>query len=326
MNKPSRLNFVLFLFVTVLIRTLFAQDVTVRIDPSQKSMAVGDTTTLQVKIDNVTNLGAFEFTIAYNGGIVHVESVQMGDFLGSTGRTVIPTGPNIDDYGGTVIYGGASLGTNAGPDGSGVLASVVFSAQGAGTTALNFTGVTIADINGQEITVNTLVSGGITVDGDAAVEGVWFTQSSGSASRLYTVHAVSDQIGWASGGNGTVLRTTDGGASWTHVGAGIDADACYSIVGIDANTAIVAGAVQTMHLAKTADYHSWFKRTTDAGGTWTSVHEGSGWLVNRLTMFDNLNGMANGDPVNGVWSIMKTTDGGLTWTQLPRWLVPKTGL
>ncbi len=42
----------------------------------------------------------------------------------------------------------------------------------------------------------------------------WHSQSSGVTSRLRGVSAVSPDVAWASGGNGTVLRTVDGGRSW----------------------------------------------------------------------------------------------------------------
>ena len=43
----------------------------------------------------------------------------------------------------------------------------------------------------------------------------WEPQASGVKARLRGVSAVSDTVAWASGANGTVLRTADGGASWT---------------------------------------------------------------------------------------------------------------
>ena len=42
----------------------------------------------------------------------------------------------------------------------------------------------------------------------------WVTQASGTTAELRGVSAVSARVAWASGSRGTVLRTTDGGASW----------------------------------------------------------------------------------------------------------------
>ena len=43
----------------------------------------------------------------------------------------------------------------------------------------------------------------------------WTPLSTGVAARLRGVSAVSDRVAWASGTNGTVLRTTDGGTTWS---------------------------------------------------------------------------------------------------------------
>ena len=43
----------------------------------------------------------------------------------------------------------------------------------------------------------------------------WTMQTSGVTVRLRGVSAVSDRIAWASGADSAVLRTTDGGATWT---------------------------------------------------------------------------------------------------------------
>ena len=42
----------------------------------------------------------------------------------------------------------------------------------------------------------------------------WTAQTSGVTARLRGVSAVSDRVVWASGANGTILRTTDGGEHW----------------------------------------------------------------------------------------------------------------
>ena len=42
----------------------------------------------------------------------------------------------------------------------------------------------------------------------------WTPQTSGVNARLRGVSAVSDRVAWASGANGTILRTTDGGETW----------------------------------------------------------------------------------------------------------------
>src|ERR1039457_636883 len=43
----------------------------------------------------------------------------------------------------------------------------------------------------------------------------WYLQESGTAAGLRGIDSVDGVVAWASGTEGTVLRTTDGGAHWT---------------------------------------------------------------------------------------------------------------
>ena len=44
--------------------------------------------------------------------------------------------------------------------------------------------------------------------------GVWSIQNSGTDSNLNAVDFVDSQRGWAVGGNGTILHTSDAGQTW----------------------------------------------------------------------------------------------------------------
>src|SRR6201993_1800778 len=44
--------------------------------------------------------------------------------------------------------------------------------------------------------------------------GPWVMQSSGTTAKLRGIHAVGGGVAWASGSDGTVLRTEDGGYMW----------------------------------------------------------------------------------------------------------------
>ena len=46
----------------------------------------------------------------------------------------------------------------------------------------------------------------------------WQLTPTGSTARLRGLSAVSQNVAWASGSGGTVLRTVDGGATWESVG------------------------------------------------------------------------------------------------------------
>jgi photosystem II stability/assembly factor-like uncharacterized protein len=51
----------------------------------------------------------------------------------------------------------------------------------------------------------------------AAQSGVWTQQTSGTTSTLWSVHFISETVGWAAGDDATLLRTSNGGANWTPV-------------------------------------------------------------------------------------------------------------
>ena len=48
----------------------------------------------------------------------------------------------------------------------------------------------------------------------AAAAPRWTEQTSGVTARFRGISAVSDTVVWASGSNGTIVRTTDGGKTW----------------------------------------------------------------------------------------------------------------
>jgi len=73
--------------------------------------------------------------------------------LGSTGRTVFPVGPTIDNVAGTLHMGAASFGTVAGPSGNSLLVTITMVPQGNGSTALGFSKMVLTDAQGNPISV-----------------------------------------------------------------------------------------------------------------------------------------------------------------------------
>ncbi|RCK73939.1 MAG: Cell surface protein [Ignavibacteriae bacterium] len=135
----------------------------------------------------------------------------------------------------------------------------------------------------------------------------WTVQTSGITTALYSVKAVSDQVAWACGASGRVLRTTNGGTNWTIVTNPSTFDN-HNIEAIDANTAFVCAS-------GTDDARIY--KTTNGGSTWTMVYQSTatGAFMNFVKMFDANNGYAQGDPIGSPlkFNLLKTTDGGNTW-------------
>jgi hypothetical protein len=107
-------------------------------------VSTGDTVTIPIVVDDVTNLGAFEFQVSFDATILRAEKAEPGPFLGSSGRQVHCLEPSIGEN--LVRLVCVTLGaTPAGPDGSGVLATLEFKPVGAGTSPLRFERLVFTD-------------------------------------------------------------------------------------------------------------------------------------------------------------------------------------
>ncbi len=148
-----------------------------------------------------------------------------------------------------------------------------------------------------------------TVRQEAPVVYSWTTQTSGTTQALRAVKTVSSTVGWIAGASGTVLRTTNGGTTWTSVaGPQVAGNTVYAIDALSATTAFVT----TSPAAGTYIF-----RTTNGGTSWDTVFtQGTGGFLDAIKMFDANNGMAVGDPVGGKWTILRTTNGGSSWARI----------
>jgi photosystem II stability/assembly factor-like uncharacterized protein len=136
----------------------------------------------------------------------------------------------------------------------------------------------------------------------------WQLTPTGSSASLRGLSAVSENIAWASGSQGTVLRTIDTGATWQSVGPpGTTALQFRDIEAFDANTALI--------LSIGTGTDSRIYRTTDGGQTWTLVFQNTEptAFYDCMAFFDEHRGLALSDPVNGYFRILATDDGGLSW-------------
>ena len=111
---------------------------------------------------------------------------------------------------------------------------------------------------------------------------------------------------WASGQRGTVIRSTDGGVSWSVVSIP-DADRS-DVRAIHARNALVAHAAST-------DGKIW--RTTDGGRNWSLRYRATDTTVflDAIAFFDDHVGLVLGDPMGGRFLLLGTSDGGETWRE-----------
>ncbi len=120
------------------------------VQPAALSIGLGDNFSVDVAVDSVSGLGAYQFTLVFDPNIVAFSSVSNGFFLGSSGRVVFCDSPRLTLN--SVRFACVTLGpTPPAPSGSGVLARVTFLAIGAGTSPLDLQNVILADIDGNQI-------------------------------------------------------------------------------------------------------------------------------------------------------------------------------
>jgi len=136
-------------------------------------------------------------------------------------------------------------------------------------------------------------------------------QTSGTGASLRGAWAVNEQIVWASGSNGTYLRTTDGGAHWTAATVPGAAELDFrDVQGVDANTAYLLsiGKGSTSRVYK----------TTDSGAHWKLSLQNSDTegFFDEMAFWNPQHGILVGDQVDGQMVAMATEDGGASWQRL----------
>jgi len=100
-----------------------------------------------VVVQNVTNLGAFQFDLRYDPTVLTLLDHKDGPFLGSSGRRVNCLPPTTDE--GLLRYVCVTLGSAPeGPNGSGVLATITFAPLAKGRSPVRLEGLVLADPRG----------------------------------------------------------------------------------------------------------------------------------------------------------------------------------
>jgi len=139
----------------------------------------------------------------------------------------------------------------------------------------------------------------------------WDLQPTNSTGSFRGLDAVSDQVAWASSDSGEVLRTVDGGDTFVDVAPqeGVDDELLFRDV--EAHS-----ADEALVLAIGNGDASRVYRTVDGGETWTETFRGAdpAGFFDCMSMFDRRHGIVMGDPVDGKFQILVTSDAGQTWT------------
>ena len=139
----------------------------------------------------------------------------------------------------------------------------------------------------------------------------WERQTSGVTARLRGLSAVSPLVAWASGANGTILRTTDGGRTWQP--RPIPGTSALDFRDIDAFSELVASVLSIGPGEASRIY-----RTVDGGKRWDLqlANLEPRMFLDAMAFWDANRGVAFGDSVDGRFVVFTTADGGRAWIRV----------
>lgn len=147
------------------------------------------------------------------------------------------------------------------------------------------------------------------------VNSPWQSVDVGSGSNFRGLHVVSDKVIWASGSEGTVISSIDGGATWkVHTVAGAEDLDFRDVHGFDDGTAVI---ISSGDIARVY-------RTSNGGRTWKASGSKKGAFFDAVSFWDDRYGVLMSDPIEGKLWIARTKDGGATWQSVSQQNRPGT--
>lgn len=148
---------------------------------------------------------------------------------------------------------------------------------------------------------------GRSTDGGATWNIIPFTTT--SVSTFWSIEMLDNNVGFISGTNSAIYKTTNGGLNWDSVvTTGLPAGATFRKIDfVSANVGwVFAGAPSTL-----TDF---IYKTTDGGSTWTAQSHGLSAVSNGQVYGANMLNENDGYLVTWQPRPFRTTDGGTTWT------------
>jgi photosystem II stability/assembly factor-like uncharacterized protein len=140
----------------------------------------------------------------------------------------------------------------------------------------------------------------------------WRLLDTGSTSHFRGLSAVSRSVAWVGGYDGVVLRTVDGGRTWSDVSpVGASTLQFRDIEATDAGHAVA--------MAAGTGTDSRLYVTDDGGRSWRLSYQNTdpAAFFDCMSFFDPRHGLVLSDPVDGKFRILATRDGGRSWSVLP---------
>lgn len=130
---------------------------------------------------------------------------------------------------------------------------------------------------------------------------------------LHSVYFIDAARGWAVGGNGVLLSTMDGGATWKALRRPTE-DALRDVYFVDAATGWLVCDRSDFKPRSEGESRSYLLKTTDGGGSWTRV-EATGADKDVRLVRVVFAGRERGWTFGEAGALYATEDGGLTWSR-----------
>ena len=118
---------------------------------SKTPIHLGDTFTLDIRAENISDLAGWQFDIAFDLAALEAVEVIEGDFLKTDGGNTFFQGGSIDNAGGKITGLSAIRLSTLGVTGTGTVLQVTFKAKSSGETELTLQNFEFASITGEHI-------------------------------------------------------------------------------------------------------------------------------------------------------------------------------
>jgi photosystem II stability/assembly factor-like uncharacterized protein len=138
----------------------------------------------------------------------------------------------------------------------------------------------------------------------------------GTKTSIRGLSVVDNNVVWASGSNGTIGLTTDGGKNWKWtVVKGFEKRDFRDIEAFSITKAVIIAV----------DSPAYILKTIDGGETWKVVYENhtKGMFLDAMEFWNEQAGIVVGDPIDGRLFVARTFDEGNTWKEIPLDYKPK---
>ena len=146
----------------------------------------------------------------------------------------------------------------------------------------------------------------------------WVKQTVNTTGSFRGLSVVNEKIVWASGTEGTVIRTIDGGTTWKVMTVpGAEKLDFRDIEAFDADTAYI--------LSIGTGESSRIYKTTDGGTTWKEQfrNKNEKAFFDAMACWDKDNCIAMSDPVDKRFVLIETKNGGTNWTPIDTSKMPE---